>query len=75
MCWLIIGLSINHKDEEALKRVINYPARGIGKTTQESIVVAADQHGKSLWEIIEEPHLYALNMNSGTLARSMLLLP
>lgn len=62
-------LSINHKDEEALKRIINYPARGIGKTTQESIVVAADQHGKSLWEIIEEPHLYALNMNSGTLAK------
>lgn len=62
-------LSINQKDEEALKRIINYPARGIGKTTQESIVVAADQHGKSLWEIIEEPHRYALNMNSGTLAK------
>lgn len=62
-------LSINHKDEEALKRIINYPARGIGKTTQESIVVAADQHGKSLWEIIEEPHLYSLNMNSGTLGK------
>jgi DNA helicase II / ATP-dependent DNA helicase PcrA len=60
-------LSINQKDEEALKRIINYPARGIGKTTQESIVVAADQHDISLWEIIEEPHKYALNMNSGTL--------
>ncbi len=62
-------LSINNKDEEALKRIINYPARGIGKTSQESIVVLADQHDKSLWEIIEEPHKYALNLNSGALSK------
>jgi DNA helicase-2/ATP-dependent DNA helicase PcrA len=62
-------LSINHKDEEALKRILNYPARGIGKTTQESIVVAADQHDKSLWEIIEEPQKYSLNLNSGVLGK------
>jgi DNA helicase II / ATP-dependent DNA helicase PcrA len=62
-------LSINNKDEEALKRIINYPARGIGKTSQESIVVLADQFDKSLWEIIEEPHKYALNLNSGVLSK------
>ena len=62
-------LCINHKDEEALKRIINYPARGIGKTTLESIIVAADAHDKSLWEIIEEPLKYALNLNSGALGK------
>jgi DNA helicase-2/ATP-dependent DNA helicase PcrA len=62
-------LCINHKDEEALKRIINYPARGIGKTTQEAIIVAADNHDKPLWEILEDTKTYALNINSGTLAR------
>jgi DNA helicase-2/ATP-dependent DNA helicase PcrA len=62
-------LSINNKDEEALKRIINYPARGIGKTSQESIMVSADQNDKSLWEIMEEPHKYTLNLNSGTLSK------
>jgi DNA helicase-2/ATP-dependent DNA helicase PcrA len=51
-------LTINPNDEEALKRVINYPARGIGKTSLEKIVVAAGQHGKSLWDIIEGMALY-----------------
>jgi len=62
-------LSINNKDEEALKRIINYPARGIGKTSQESILVIADKEGKSLWEIIEDPNRYDLNLNSGTQGR------
>ena len=51
-------LTINPNDEEALKRVINYPARGIGKTSLEKIMVAAGQHGKSLWDIIEGMALY-----------------
>jgi DNA helicase-2/ATP-dependent DNA helicase PcrA len=51
-------LTINPNDEEALKRVINYPARGIGKTSLEKIIVAAGQHGKSLWDIIEGMALY-----------------
>lgn len=59
-------LSINNKDEEALKRIINYPARGIGKTTQENIIVIADKADKSLWEVIEEPDQYGLVLNSGT---------
>lgn len=51
-------LTINPNDEEALKRVINYPARGIGKTSLEKIIVAAGQHGKSLWDTIEGMALY-----------------
>ena len=60
-------LTINHKDEEALKRVINYPARGIGKTTMEKIIVVADQANSSLWDVIEKPQKFALNLNVGTL--------
>ncbi|MFD1631966.1 ATP-dependent helicase [Pseudopedobacter beijingensis] len=44
-------LTFNNNDEEAFKRVINYPARGIGKTTIDRMIVAADQYGKSLFEI------------------------
>lgn len=46
-------LVINPKDEEAFKRVINYPARGIGKTTLESIVTLASDHDLSLWKVAE----------------------
>lgn len=45
-------LTANHKDEEALKRVINYPARGIGKTTLEKLVVGAAEREISVWEMI-----------------------
>jgi len=45
-------LTINPNDEEALKRVINYPARGIGKTTLEKLTVFADQQNKSIWDVI-----------------------
>jgi len=46
-------LAINPADEEALRRIINYPARGIGKTTFEKITVAADERNVSIFEIIE----------------------
>ncbi len=59
-------LTINHKDEEALKRVINYPARGIGKTSMEKIIVVADQAKSSLWDVIENPAKFALGVNTGT---------
>lgn len=48
-----IRLSINHHDEEALKRIINYPTRGIGKTTIDKLVIAASQHNTSIWKILE----------------------
>ncbi len=45
-------LTFNPNDEEALKRVINYPKRGIGDTSVDNIIVSADQHGITPWEII-----------------------
>ena len=45
-------LTVNHNDEEALRRVINYPKRGIGKTTMDKITVLAAEGEKSIWEVI-----------------------
>lgn len=59
-------LTINNRDEDALARVINYPARGIGQTSLEKIIVAAGQHQVSAWQIIEKPEGYGLNVNSST---------
>lgn len=49
-------LTINPNDEEALKRVINYPARGIGQSSIDKLIVAADAANKSIWDIIENIH-------------------
>lgn len=57
-------LICNPRDEEALKRVINYPARGIGKTSMDRIILCAITNEKSLWEIIERPQDYQLKINS-----------
>ncbi|MBN2615245.1 MAG: UvrD-helicase domain-containing protein [Bacteroidales bacterium] len=58
-------LVINHNDEEALQRVINTPARGIGKTTMERIVVVADENNVSLWEVVSSPGKFGLQVNTG----------
>jgi DNA helicase-2/ATP-dependent DNA helicase PcrA len=58
-------LVCNPRDEEALKRVINYPTRGIGQTTLDKIIVMANQLGKSLWDTVQE-HLGELGFHSGT---------
>lgn len=57
---------INPDDEEALKRIINYPTRGIGATTIQKIVVAATENEVSLWEVISQPSAYNLPVNKGT---------
>lgn len=62
-------LAINPNDEEAFKRVLNYPARGIGDTTLNKIVTAANMHGVSLWKVLVEPLAYGLNVNKGTHAK------
>lgn len=59
-------LAANPNDEESLKRIINYPKRGIGDTTVDSMVLAATTHGASLWQVINESDKYALNFNGGT---------
>jgi len=58
-------LTANHDDEEALKRVINYPKRGIGKTSIDHAMVAASENGVSLWEIVSSPEQYVLPINNG----------
>ncbi|GHC62687.1 ATP-dependent helicase [Ulvibacter litoralis] len=61
-----LRLVLNPKDEEALKRVINYPARGIGSTTIDKIVVAANHYGRSMFEVIQNIDKIDLKINSGT---------
>lgn len=60
-------LVVNHDDEEAFKRVVNYPARGIGKTTLSKLVECANYAGKSVWTVIDEPKTYGLNVSKATL--------
>src|SRR5699024_7741517 len=60
-----LRLIINPKDEEALVRIINYPARGIGTTTMDRLTVAANHYKRSIWEIIENLPKLNLNINGG----------
>lgn len=60
-------LVVNPYDEEAFRRIINYPTRGIGDTTIQKVVSAAQQHGVSLWEIICKPIEYGLDVNRGAI--------
>jgi len=62
-------LSINVKDEDALLRVINYPARGIGKTTVEKLIITADEQKKSIFEIIENPSAARLKLPENTVRK------
>ena len=59
-------LVVNPSDEEAFKRIINYPARGIGDTTVGKIITAATDNGVSLWTVLCEPLSYVLTINKGT---------
>lgn len=59
-------LTANFHDEESLKRIINYPKRGIGKTSLDHATVAAKEHGVSLWNILANPDKYSLPINNGT---------
>lgn len=64
LCYL--RLVINPKDEEALFRVINYPARGIGDTTVEKLTVAANHYKRSIFEVMQNIDKIDLKLNSGT---------
>ena len=57
----------NPNDEEALRRIINYPARGIGDTTVAKIVETANLHHVSLWSVIQQPIVFDLQLSKGTL--------
>lgn len=60
-------LVANPDDEEAIKRIINYPARGIGATTVLKIADCAHQNQVSFWEVISAPEQYGLAVNKGTM--------
>ena len=64
-------LVVNPDDEEAFKRVINYPARGIGDTTVNKIIQAATEAHVSLWTVLCQPEAYALSINKGTANKLM----
>ncbi|KAA6345737.1 ATP-dependent DNA helicase PcrA [termite gut metagenome] len=59
-------LVVNPNDEEAFKRIINYPARSIGETTVTKIITAARSNGISLWQVLCEPLTYELPVNKST---------
>ena len=62
-------LIANPNDEEAFKRIINYPARGIGDTTVGKIIQAAQAYGVSLWQVIKEPGLFPMDVSKGTMTK------
>lgn len=59
-------LVVNNDDEEALKRIINYPKRGIGNVTQEKLLNTARLHQVSAWEVLKDMLKYNLDVNAGT---------
>ena len=61
-----LRLVINPKDEEALKRIINFPARGIGQTTLDKLTVAANHYNRSIFEVIQNLDKINLKINAGT---------
>ena len=62
-------LALNPDDDEALRRVINYPARGIGETTLKKLTSAAIDNVVSLWDVVCDPLRYNLSVNGGTLKK------
>ncbi len=61
-----LRLIVNPRDEEAIKRIINYPARGIGKTTIDKLLLAANENNISVWEVLEQAARFGFR--AGTLS-------
>ena len=62
-------LVANPDDEEAFKRIVNYPTRGIGATTVDKVVATASAYGVSLWRVISEPVLFPLGVSKATMSK------
>ena len=62
-------MAVNPHDEEAFKRIINYPARGIGDTTVGKLIVAATEHHASLWTVLCDPLAYGLKFSKGIVGK------
>jgi len=61
-----LRIIINPADEEALKRIINFPGRGIGQTTIDRLIVSANEYNKSIFEVLKNLHELPININGGT---------
>ena len=61
-----LRLILNPDDEEAFKRIINYPARGLGDTTQQKLISTASEKGIGIGEVLQNPEKYDIQINSGT---------
>ena len=59
-------LAVNPNDEEALKRVINYPARGIGQTSMQKLLTKAADRNVGVWDVLTRPAYYCVDINRGT---------
>ena len=59
-------LAVNPDDDEALRRIINYPARGIGETTVSKLIKASISSGKSIWQVLCDLTSHSVDINSGT---------
>lgn len=66
-----LRLITNPYDEEALRRIINYPARGIGNTTLAKLFATAQEQKVPAWNVVQQPDLYGLQVNGGTKAKLM----
>ncbi len=64
-----LRLVINPADEEALKRIINYPTRGIGQTTMDKLIVAANAYNRSIFDVMKHIDKTEVNVNAGTKAK------
>ncbi len=62
-------LVVNPDDDEALRRIVNYPARGIGETTMKRIQQCANAGNTSLWQVVNSPEQFHLDVNRGTLRK------
>ena len=62
-------LVVNHDDEEAFKRIVNFPARGIGSTTVGKLVASATESGKSIWTILTSDNINRLNISKSTIGK------
>jgi DNA helicase-2/ATP-dependent DNA helicase PcrA len=61
-----LRMIVNPRDEEALKRVINYPARGVGKTTIDKLVLSANENNISMWEVLEKANEFGFRAGTFT---------
>ena len=64
-----LRLVVNPNDEEALKRIINYPARGIGETTMNKVQAVAYEHEVSLYAVLADPLSFGANLSKGTITK------